>query len=244
MIDFHCHLDLFPNPSEIAKTCLDKGLYVLAVTTTPSAWTKSNELGNGSERIKTALGLHPQLAYEREKELPLFDKLIRNVKYVGEIGLDGSPELKITWDSQIRVFNHILDSCQNEGGKIMSIHSRRAVVPVLDCIEKYPNAGIPILHWYSGSIKDLKRAVNLGCWFSVNPSMCISKNGLNIINNIPQDRLLTETDAPFTGENGNPYMPWDVLKVIQFLTKIWNVNLNTTKKIIKKNSLEILNKNK
>ncbi len=43
MIDFHCHLDLFPNPSEIVKTCLDKGLYVLAVTTTPSA-AKSNEL--------------------------------------------------------------------------------------------------------------------------------------------------------------------------------------------------------
>lgn len=242
MIDFHCHLDLFPNPSEIAKTCLDKGLYVLAVTTTPSAWTKSNELGNGSERIKTALGLHPQLAYEREKELPLFDKLLVNVRYVGEIGLDGSPELKETWDSQLRVFNHILNSCQNEGGKIMSIHSRRAVKTVLDFLEKYPKAGVPILHWYSGSIKDLKRAVDLGCWFSVNPSMFKSKNGLNIIHNIPQDRLITETDSPFTGENGNSYMPWDVQIIPPLLSKIWNIPVFEVEKSIWNNCNILLKK--
>ena len=242
MIDFHCHLDLFPNPSEIAKTCLDKGLYVLAVTTTPSAWTKSNELGKGSERIKTALGLHPQLAYEREKELPLFDKLIRNVKYVGEIGLDGSPELKETWDSQLRVFNHILNSCQNEGGKIMSIHSRRAVKTVLDFLEKYPKAGVPILHWYSGSIKDLMRAANLGCWFSVNPSMFKSKNGLNIIHNIPPDRLITETDSPFTGENGNPYMPWDVQIAISFLSEMWDMSVSEVEKFIWNNCNILLKK--
>jgi TatD DNase family protein len=198
-------------------------MYVLAVTTTPSAWTKSNELGKFNERVKTAIGLHPQLAQEREKELPLFDKLLVNVRYVGEIGLDGSTELKAIWNAQLRVFNHILNSCQNEGGKILSIHSRRAVKTVLDYVEKYPKAGVPILHWYSGSIKDLNRAVDLGCWFSVNPSMFKSKNGLNIIHNIPPDRLITETDSPFTGENGNPYMPWDVQIIPPLLSKIWNI---------------------
>lgn len=242
MIDFHCHLDLFPNPSGIVKTCLDKRLFILAVTTTPSAWTKSNELGMGSERIKTALGLHPQLAYERENELPLFDKLIRNVKYIGEIGLDGSPELKETWDSQLRVFNHILNSCQNEGGRIMSIHSRRAVSPVLDCLERYSKAGVPVLHWYSGSIKDLKRAADLGCWFSVNPSMFKSKNGLNIILNIPPGRLITETDSPFTGENGNLYMPWDVQIAISFLSKIWEISFSEVEKSIWNNCNMLLRK--
>ena len=38
MIDFHCHLDLYPNPREVAKECAKRGLYVLSVTTTPSAW--------------------------------------------------------------------------------------------------------------------------------------------------------------------------------------------------------------
>ncbi len=242
MIDFHCHLDLFHNPAEIVKTCLDKGLYVLAVTTTPSAWTKSNELGKNNERIKTALGLHPQLAHEREKELTIFDKLIIDVRYVGEIGLDGSPELKTTWDSQLRVLNHILNSCQNAGGRIMSIHSRRAVSDVLDCLEKYPKAGIPILHWYSGSIKDIKRAMDLGCWFSVNPAMFKSKNGLNIILNIPPDRLITETDSPFTGENGKPYMPWDVQIIYPLLSEIWNISIPEAERIIWNNCNILLKK--
>lgn len=242
MIDFHCHLDLFPNPSDIVKTCLDKGLYVLAVTTTPSAWTKSNELGMSAERIKTAIGLHPQLAFERENELPLFDSLLKNNKYVGEIGLDGSPEFKKTWDSQLRVFNHILNSCQKEGGRIMSVHSRRAVSPVLDCLEKYPEAGVPILHWYSGSIKEIKRAEDLGCWFSVNPAMFKSKNGLNIIHNISPSRIITETDSPFTGENGNPYMPWDVEIAISYLSEIWKVSVSEAKRLIWNNCNILLKK--
>lgn len=240
MIDFHCHLDLFPNPSEIVKKCLDKGLYVLAVTTTPSAWTKSNELGKGNERIKTALGLHPQLAYEREKELQLFDKLLVNVKYVGEIGLDGSQELKETWDAQLRVFDHILHSCQNGGGKIMSIHSRRAVKPVLEYLERYPKAGVPILHWYSGNIKDLIRALDLGCWFSINPAMVKSKSGINIINNIPKDKILTETDAPFTGIDGKSYNPWDVELVFNGLSGIWNIPISEAKSIVRENCKTLL----
>jgi len=242
MIDFHCHLDLFPNPSDIVQKSLDKGLYVLAVTTTPSAWSKSNQLGRNNQRIKTALGLHPQLAHEREKELQLFDRLLANVNYVGEIGLDGSPELKVNWDAQLRVFNHILQSCQNAGGKILSIHSRRAVKTVLEYLQKYPGAGIPILHWYSGNIKSLKHALDLGCWFSINPTMVKSKSGINIIKNIPKSRILPETDAPFTGENGESYKPWDVELVFKGLSEIWNIPVSESKNIVWQNCKTLLTK--
>ncbi len=36
-----------------------------------------------------------------------------------------------------------------------------------------------------------------GCYFSINEAMCRSKNGRAIIESIPKDRLLTETDAPY-----------------------------------------------
>ncbi len=124
----------------------------------------------------------------------------------------------------------------------MSVHSGRAVSQVLDCIEKHPNAGIPILHWYSGSIRDLKRAVDLGCWFSVNPSMFKSKNGLDIIHSIPPDKLITETDAPFTGENGNPYMPWDVQIIISQLSDIWKASTSEVGKLIWNNCNILLKK--
>src|SRR5437868_5038347 len=56
-----------------------------------------------SQRIRTALGLHPQLAHERKSELALFDALLPKTDYVGEIGLDGSPEYRPHWNDQVAV---------------------------------------------------------------------------------------------------------------------------------------------
>ena len=90
MIDFHCHLDLYPDPHEITRECRKRGLDVLSVTTTPSAWGGTSALGGGT--IVTALGLHPQLAHQRKDDLSLFDRLLPGSEYVGEVGLDGAPE--------------------------------------------------------------------------------------------------------------------------------------------------------
>ena len=108
MIDFHCHLDLYPDPHGLAQTCRDRGLYLLSVTTTPSAWRGTSALAEGAPRIRTALGLHPQIAHERKHELVLFEQLIGETRYVGEIGLDGGPEYKAHWQDQLTVFERAL----------------------------------------------------------------------------------------------------------------------------------------
>ena len=56
--------------------------------------------------MQTALGLHPQLAHERKSELPLFDELLPQTEYVGEIGLDGAPEFRKSWRDQCDVFEY------------------------------------------------------------------------------------------------------------------------------------------
>ncbi|WP_342212785.1 TatD family hydrolase [Pukyongiella litopenaei] len=128
-------------------------------------------------RTQTALGLHPQLAHERKSELPLFDQLLPQTDYVGEIGLDGAPEFRKSWQDQCDVFEHILRSCENAGGRVMSIHSRRAASAVVERLEACPSAGTPVLHWFSGSQKELDRAVDCGCWFSVGPAMLAGERG-------------------------------------------------------------------
>ena len=82
MMDMHCHLDLYKNPHQIVAKCKEQGLYVLSVTTTPKAWSGTNALTRGYDRIRTALGLHPQLAHERDNELELFKTLLPDSKYV------------------------------------------------------------------------------------------------------------------------------------------------------------------
>lgn len=224
MIDFHCHLDLYPNPHSVAAECRRRGLYVLSVTTTPSAWNGTKALSNGNDRIRTAIGLHPQIAHERRTELPLFDAIVTETRYVGEVGLDGLPELRPHWDAQVTVFEHILEACRRAGGRIISIHSRRAAKAVLDRLEKLPGAGTPILHWFSGSIRELERAIALGCWFSVGPAMLASEKGRALAARMPRDRVLTESDGPFAQIRGGPVMPWHAAEATAGLADLWSVS--------------------
>lgn len=224
MIDFHCHLDLYPDPAAVRDECERRGLYILSVTTTPSAWEKTAELALSAKRVRTALGLHPQLAQQRMTELPLFDEFLSSTRYVGEVGLDGSPEFRSYWQSQIQTFEHILGRCCDVGGRIMSIHSRRASREVLDALEAFPKAGTPVLHWFSGSFRDLDRAVSQGCWFSVGPGMLAGQRGRSLITRMPRERVVTESDGPFAQVDGQSIMPWSVEGAIRDLGEIWNLS--------------------
>lgn len=233
MIDFHCHLDLYPEPMRVIHGCVERGLHVLSVTTTPSAWHGTRRLAQ--RRMRTALGLHPQLAHERKAELGLFDELLPQARYVGEIGLDGGPESRPHWQDQLAVFNHILGACTEAGGKPMSIHSRRASKPVLDCLESHPGSGIPILHWFSGSARDLDRAIRIGCWFSVGPAMLNGEMGRGLTSRMPRERVLTESDGPFAQIDGRTVLPWEVDRAVAVLADLWASDKRQTQNTLNDN---------
>lgn len=92
--------------------------------------------------------------------------------------LDGGPEYRRHWADQEQMFSRLLELCARAGGRIMSIHSRRAATQVLDALTAQPDAGLAILHWFSGTQKELSRAVGLGSWFSVGPAMLAAAKGL------------------------------------------------------------------
>lgn len=221
MIDFHCHIDLYPDPSAILEGIDARGTYVLAVTTTPKAWRGTKKLVGTRKRVRVALGLHPELVAQRHGEVALLCGLLPETRYVGEIGLDGSPRHCDSMNQQRAVFDRILQACAAHGGRIMTIHSRGAATLVLDALEQHRDAGVPILHWFSGTSRELERAVAMGCWFSIGPAMLRSRRARELVSNMPLDRLLTETDAPFARDGGNPLMPWqayDCLKELGNLT--------------------------
>jgi TatD DNase family protein len=238
IIDMHCHIDLYDNPQKIIRDCNNYNIYVLSVTTTPKAWEVTNKICNTNNKIKTALGFHPQIVSQRHKEIDLFDELLPKVKYVGEIGLDGSYELKESFDKQLLIFRRILESIKKIGGKIMSIHSRNATRSVLE--ELKHSEGIPILHWFSGNRIELDKAIQQGCWFSVGLPMIFSKKGRMIISSIPKERLLTETDAPFNKYNNNILMPWDVELIFPELSHIWNISIEESIEIVSSNFRNLL----
>lgn len=196
-VDAHCHIDLHSDPKAIVASAVSDELKVVAVTTTPAAFKISSTFSNAERSVYPALGMHPEVVGSRPNDVTLFSNYLEGVKWVGEIGLDGSRRFRGFWEQQVSVFNEILAACASAGGKLMSIHSRSASSEVLGSLAEHPEAGTPVLHWFSGTLKEVSIAIELGAFFSVNEQMLQSKSGQAIVGRIPLGRLLTETDSPF-----------------------------------------------
>ncbi|WP_029050265.1 Qat anti-phage system TatD family nuclease QatD [Cupriavidus sp. amp6] len=211
-VDFHCHLDLYPDHEALIAECDREGVATLAVTTTPRAWPRNRELAADAKHVRIALGLHPQLVAERQAELSLLERYLADARYVGEVGLDAAPRFYHSFDAQQKVFEHILRACAEQGNKVLTVHSVRAVAKVLGHIENALPAdrGRVVLHWFTGTASDARRAVELGCYFSVNSEMLRSAKHRKLISGLPLERLLTETDGPFVSHEGRPMRPSDV----------------------------------
>jgi TatD DNase family protein len=221
-VDFHCHLDLYPDPKGAYQRCQADQVATLAVTTTPKAFRQNQIFASKTDCVRVALGLHPHLAEDRWNELPLFEGLLKETRYVGEVGLDAGPRFYKSLPRQTEVFRKILKLCAEHGGKVLSIHSVRAAGKVLDQLEELlpRDRGVAVLHWFSGSLSEARRALDYGCYFSVNQAMLQKDRGRDLIKMIPLERLLTETDGPFLECDGVPIAPGDVRRAVRELADV------------------------
>ena len=96
-------------------------------------------------------------------------------------------------------------------------------VAVLDLLEKYCQKSTPVLHWFSGTNQDARRAVALGYWFSVGPAMLRGKKGRAILQELPMEKILPETDGPFAKNGSAPFMPWEAINIVDTLEPLWEV---------------------
>ena len=120
MIDFHCHLDLYENSIKMLPVVADKNIFTLVVTTSPRAWQLTSQLFVGYENIHVAVGLHPEIVERKYKECSLLLEAIPKVRFVGEIGIDGSEKYKETLSLQESIFTDTIIKCQETGGKILN----------------------------------------------------------------------------------------------------------------------------
>lgn len=194
-IDFHVHIDYYKDYMKIYEHYNAERIYALFVTNFPEVYLKAKRYFPPSNYVKIALGFHPENASVRNFNKNLFFELIKDTKYVGEVGLDFSPKFLATKDKQIEIFNQIA-KISGQTNKILSVHSRKAEKEVLQILQNH-NVKFAVFHWYSGEVSLINDIANAGYYFSINPSMLKSKHGREIIHNIPKSRLLIESDGPF-----------------------------------------------
>lgn len=240
MIDFHTHLDLYPNALDILDRVNRENRFTLAVTTSPRAWVATSQVFKRHNNIKVALGLHPEVADQKFNELELLLSSIHKVDFVGEVGIDGSARYSKTLSKQELIFDSTIRECEKAGGRIISIHSRGAVSKILSSIRTYQNCGTPILHWFSGSVEELTTAIRMKCYFSVNPVMIGSEKGKELISRIPYNLVLPESDGPFAKLAGRPVMPWEAMNICSDLSSIWHMTIEEVRHTIEQNLNKLL----
>jgi len=233
IVDTHCHIDMYPDPLGEAKKREKDKLLTISMTNLPSHFELGHNHLLNFRYVRMALGLHPLRAVDHKKELSLFSKLVDKTSYIGEVGLDFSNEGMSTKDIQIKSFDFVLESIKSKP-KIISLHSRRAEKETLEMLieKRIDNA---IFHWFSGSLSNLKKIVDAGFYFSVNSAMIQSENGRKIIDKLPKELVLTETDAPYINDSS-------VLKTIEYLSSIWKISIINVEMIIEQNFKRLLQK--
>jgi TatD DNase family protein len=148
-------------------------------------------LSSSTKYVRAALGLHPQLVAEDWREIDLWERLLGETRYVGEVGLDAGPRHFSSIVPQTEIFRRILRCCVQAGDKILSIHSVRSATKILDLIEEEVPQGRAkfVFHWFTGSTAEAKRATDLGCYFSVNSQMLKTDRGRALVSSLPMTGL-------------------------------------------------------
>ena len=158
------------------------------------------ELAHQYDILYCALGYHPeQAADERKGDLDVIAGFLQSedkAVAVGEIGLDYYWEENAPRETQMDLFARQL-ALANDLGLPVIIHDREAHGDTMDLLRKYRPQGV--LHCFSGSVEMMKEAVQLGLYVGLGGVVTFknARKAVEVAAEVPPDRLLLETDAPY-----------------------------------------------
>ncbi|WP_135077658.1 TatD family hydrolase [Terasakiella sp. SH-1] len=206
LVDTHCHLD-FPDFKDdfdqVLANAKDAGVgTMVTICTYVTRFEQVLDIAKQHDNIFCTVGIHPHNA-ETEPEVSVEDltKMASHPKVIGfgETGLDYFYEHSPRETQQAQFKTHI--QAARELGLPVIIHTREAEADTLAIIEeemaKEPFSGL--IHCFSASKEFADRVVELGLYISISGIVTFKKAQelRDAIADVPLDRLLVETDAPY-----------------------------------------------
>lgn len=238
LLDTHCHVAAYSDPVAMLRAADDSGIAIVAVTEHPDEYRRLRTRLGRREHVHVALGLHPlRAASLSQNDLARFFRLVPRANWIGEVGLDYSRSGSSTAKAQQRMFDVVLTEAQPRRNPL-TVHSRGAEK---DVIKLLSDAGLPaILHWYSGPLRLIDDALQAGLYFSINIAMTRSRKFPELIQAIPPERVLLETDGPYAKHQGRPAQPSDLESVAVALSLAWDNNLADSMQLLMANQQRFL----
>jgi TatD DNase family protein len=192
VIDTHAHLDAFDDPSGALARARAAGVArIVAIASGLASARATRAIAAAAEGVYVAAGIHPHQAADDEDPRALVDG---EIVAVGEIGLDFYRDYA-PHDRQRQVFAEQLELAA-ELGKPVVVHSRAADEETAELLAAF--GGSVVLHCFS-SPGLLPAALERGYFvsFAGNVTYPNAEELRAAAAEVPADRLLAETDAPY-----------------------------------------------
>lgn len=231
-IDTHVHLDFDQfghEQDEVVERAAQAGVtHMINVSSSLEGSRHSVELAQRFPSVYAAIGIHPHDAAQvTEENLAELVRLAGRPKVVavGEIGLDyfkseGAPEL------QQQAFEAQMDLARRVGLPII-VHNRDADEDIMALLKKHAGQD-GVVHFFSSGLDYAKNILDLALYISFTGVVTFGKERDDVIDYVPLDRVLIETDAPFAAPEpyrGKRCEPAHVVEVARKIAKVKGLSL-------------------
>lgn len=237
IIDTHAHLmfDKFEGEvDQVIERAKAVGVgKIINIGCTLKDAIRSHEMSLEYEGLYATLGLHPHDALDISDELmEKWEKLInenKKIVAIGECGLD-YVKADVSKEDQEKAFRMQLKLAQKVGLPVI-IHNREADEDTMGILEEFDiNA---VFHCYSSNIEFARKLWYKGYLTSFTGVVTYpnAENLLQVVEEVPMDKFMVETDCPFLAPQGNRGERNEPSYVVEVVEKIAEIKRSSSEEI-------------
>jgi len=250
LIDSHCHLfseEFDTDRVEVLNAAYNEGV-IAVISSSLGAFEihkAINEVETVQEKTKTrvllSFGHSPTNLSEKEinETINLIEKEKNMMIAVGEVGLDFYYIREhVVRDTQIKYFKKFIDVSKRNDLPVI-VHSRSAGKYAIEILSE-EKAERVLLHAFDGSYKSAKKAIKYGYYFSIPTSIMYSQQKRKLVEKLPIENILLETDSPVLAPiRGTRNEPKNLKYALMEIAKIKDISVSNTAEAILNNTIRL-----
>ena len=255
IIDSHCHLNYEPMSNSLAETISrankDGIKYMLTISTEDKSFHKILKIVSEYQSVYGTYGIHPHEAKKHKNincsEIVRKINLNKKIIGIGETGLDfyyNHSEKK----DQIHCFEEHIYAAQTTNLPLV-VHTRSAEKETFEILQKHlkKKKFKILIHCFTGSREFAFNLLDLGAFISASGVVTFKKsiNLANTFKDIPNDKILVETDSPYLAPvplRGKSNEPSFIIHTVKFLSTLKKLSFEDFSKITTNNFFKLFGK--
>ncbi len=241
MIDSHCHLDFEKLQPQVAELLLRASrVGVSQLITIGCSLPRAEQaiaIADAHDQVFAAIGVHPgEISQGGETNPAVVSVRLRQlaasskkIVAIGETGLDYyRPADKATSEQQKALFRTHLDVARELHLPVI-LHVRDAFEDTLEILTAYKDLSA-VVHCFTGDVFEAKQCLERGLYLGFTGIVTFRDGNLDlVVREVPLDRILVETDAPFLAPmpyRGKTNEPAYIVQTLEKLAEIRGISVS------------------